>query len=423
MSGLQRPLSHSLVRFDELGECAGRYMIPRVLITHTLLWPNAARLALAFGALNCDVQVLCRRSHPAGKLPSIERSYVYNPFAPLRSLRAALEDADPDLVVPCDDRAVEELHQLYNIVVAPGTLSRRIQELIERSLGKPASYVSVSTRSKLAEIAGSAGVLLPSTEVVMNLIQLREWLHREGFPAVLKADFTSGGDGVAFLHDMKGAEASFMKLSSRPNIATTLGKLGLKFDSYLLRQRLRGIKPKLSVQALIRGKPANCAVACWEGKVIAGIAVEVVAAHSLAGNATVVRIVDGHEMLEAASRIVSYLGMSGFCGFDFMIEETTGLAFMIEINPRATQINHLALGKGRNLPAALRARVAGEPVNDGFSVTDQKVIALYPQEWQRDPHSNFLETDFHDLPEEPELIRFYLKRQSRQFWPRFCKMV
>jgi hypothetical protein len=384
-------------------------MVPRVLITHTLLWPNAARLVTAFDGVGCRAQVLCRRSHPALRLSSLERGYIYNPFAPLRSLRTAIEEANPDLIIPCDDQAVVELHQLYNAPVGSRLSSRRIRDVIERSLGKSKNYEPVVTRSELTTIAMAAGVRVPSTEVIATITQLRRWLCREGLPAVLKADFTSGGDGVAIIHNKKELAAGFKKVANRQSFIMAVGALGLKFDPHLLRQRLLGPKPKLSVQTLVFGKLANCAVACWHGTVIAGIAVEVVATQNPTAHATVVRVVDGREMLEAASRIVNYLGMSGFCGFDFVIEETTGLVFLIEINPRATQINHLALGKGRNLPAALRARVTGEPIDSGPAVTDRDVIALFPQEGLRNQDSNFLMTDYHDIPSEPELLRFYLR--------------
>jgi hypothetical protein len=388
-------------------------MAPRILVTHTLMWPNAARLATAFGAVGCSVQLLCRRMHPALKLPSLRRSFIYNRFAPLRSLRAAIEEGEPDLIIPCDDRAVAEIHQLYNLAAGSGLSNRRIQEVIERSLGKPESYEPIATRSKLAAIAMSAEVLLPRTGIVATTTQLRNWLCREGFPAVLKADFTSGGNGIVIIHDVKHVVAAFRRLSGRQNFVRALGALGLRGDPYLLRQRLLGVTPKLSVQTLVHGKLANCAVACWQGKVIAGIAVEVLAAQKATGNATVVQVVDGKEMLEAASRIVSHLGLSGFCGFDFVIEEPTGLAYLLEINPRATQINHLALGKDRNLPAALGALLAGEPIQDETAITDREIIALFPQELERDPHSSFLTTNYHDVPEEPELVRYYLGTAHR----------
>jgi carbamoylphosphate synthase large subunit len=100
-------------------------------------------------------------------------------------------------------------------------------------------------------------------------------------------------------------------------------------------------------------------------------------------------VVDNPEMFKVAHDVVRWLGISGFCGFDFVIEETSGQAYLIEINPRATQINHLTLGAGRDLAAALRARVADEPVGESQAVTGRDTIALFPQELQRNPQSSW----------------------------------
>jgi hypothetical protein len=78
---------------------------------------------------------------------------------------------------------------------------------------------------------------------------------------------------------------------------------------------------EITVQSFVQGRPANCAVTCWEGKVLAGIAVEVVASVAEVGPATVVRAVDGPEMIAAAERIARRLNLSGFFGLDFMIDE------------------------------------------------------------------------------------------------------
>ena len=51
-----------------------------------------------------------------------------------------------------------------------------------------------------------------------------------------------------------------------------------------------------------------------------------------------------------ARRIAARFGLSGLQGLDFVRDEE-GLPHLIEINPRATQICHLALGS--DLPAAL----------------------------------------------------------------------
>jgi hypothetical protein len=108
------------------------------------------------------------------------------------------------------------------------------------------------------------------------------------------------------------------------------------------------------------------------------------------------------------------LNLSGLHGFDFMLEGETGSAHLIEINPRATQIGHLALGPGRDLPAALYSAFSGEPVHAAPKVTENDTITLFPQEWMRDPASSFLASGYHDVPwEEPELLRACVRKRSK----------
>jgi hypothetical protein len=92
-------------------------------------------------------------------------------------------------------------------------------------------------------------------------------------------------------------------------------------------------------------------------------------------------------------------------GFDFMLEGHTENAYLIEINPRTTQVGHLALGAGHNLPAALYSALSGDGVPATPKVTEKDTIVLFPQEWMRDPTSEFLQSGYHDVPwEEPALV-------------------
>jgi predicted ATP-grasp superfamily ATP-dependent carboligase len=112
------------------------------------------------------------------------------------------------------------------------------------------------------------------------------------------------------------------------------------------------------------------------------------------------------EMAAATAKMVSRLGLSGLHGFDFMLEEESENAHLIEINPRATQVGHLTLGEGRDLPAALYACVSGQPIEPSPKVTESSTIALFPHEWIRNPESPFLQSAYHDVPwSEPALVR------------------
>ena len=163
----------------------------------------------------------------------------------------------------------------------------------------------------------------------------------------------------------------------------------------------------ISVQSYVAGRPANVAVACWRGKVVAHVAVEVMQSAAPFGMATVVRVVDGDAMVATARSICSHFKLSGFHGFDFLIEDESGAAKLIEINPRATQIDHFSLGPGRDLAAALFEVLSGDSVACRSPI-QYRDVSLFPGEWQRDRHSSYLTSTFHDIPtKDAELALYY----------------
>jgi len=415
-------------------------MFPRVLIFHTLDWPNAARLAIAFRAANCRVDALCRKGHPLRVVSCVDRIHAFSLFSPLNSLRNAIEKSQPDFIVPCDDTAVAHLHRLHREVFhettaspsademsiddlrrrvglahrwAKPTLPRAeasagIAKLIERSLGDSRAYQQLALRSQLPEIASGTNALLPRTRIIQTIDELRRWTDEIGLPAVLKTDHSWGGEGVVIAESATHAEAAFVAMSRRPSIMRAMKRVLLNRDPNLLFRKFAETMPAITVQEFIPGKLANTAVACWRGETLAALSVEVVASFCELGSSTVVHPVDNTQMNSTAEELTRKIGISGFCGFDFILEEKTGRAFLLEINPRATQINHLVLGNGHDLPGALRAKIADEPARQAVSITSAQTISLFPQEFKRDPGSSFLASGYHDIPwEEPALIQAF----------------
>ena len=113
-----------------------------------------------------------------------------------------------------------------------------------------------------------------------------------------------------------------------------------------------------------------------------------------------------------------WLAASIFPGFTVSIScsrTKTGNAYLVEINPRSTQVGHLSLGPGRDIPAALYAALSGKAVEVAPRITEKDTIALFPQEWIRDAESPFLRLAYHDIPmEEPELIRDCVSNYQKQ---------
>jgi predicted ATP-grasp superfamily ATP-dependent carboligase len=377
-------------------------MKPTVLIVTTSNWLPTARLAMALARAGCTVDALCPAHHPMGMVRAVRKTYVYRGLAPLTSFAPAVAKTKPDLIVPGDDLATHHLHRLYEREGGRGELSK----LIERSLGAAESFPVVYARTSFIELAQQEGIRAPKTEVVANAHDLRQWASRTGFPAVLKANGTSGGDGVRVVHTFEEAERALRALQAPPMLARAAKRALVDHDQTLIWPSLGRRRSVVNAQEFVAGREATSAVACWEGTVLASLHFEVVHKRDSAGPSSVLRLMENAEMSAAAEKMVRRLKLSGLHGFDFMLEASTGSARLIEINPRATQVGHLTLGPGRDLPAALYAALSAEDIHPAPKVTESDIIALFPQEWMRDPDSGFLQSAYHDVPwEEPELLR------------------
>jgi len=242
-----------------------------------------------------------------------------------------------------------------------------------------------------------------------------------GFPTVLKANGTSGGEGVRVVHTAQEAERAFRRLQAPPIFARVAKRVLLDRDTTLVGQMLSRRQSVVNAQVFIPGREAASSVACWKGNVLAALYFEVLTKQDSTGPASVVRMIQDADMISATEKMVRRLNLSGLHGFDFMLEAQTGKAYLIEINPRTTQAGHLRLGPGRDLPAALHAAISGGVVREATKVTESDTIAFFPQEWLRNPGSAFLRSGYHDVPwEEPELVRVCLRKQ-RSWSARFSQ--
>lgn len=388
-------------------------MKPTVLIFSTTRWFPTARLGMALANAGFTVDAVCLAQHPLAVTKAPRQIFKFSNFAPLGSLKRAIAASSPDLIIPGDDLATHVLHELYRH-------ESRLQPsgicvVVERSLGSPDSFPIVYERASFMQLAQQAEVRIPRTAVIRDSVELQSWMAETGLPLVLKADGSSGGEGVKVVRTAEEAERAFRKLHAPPLVARAAKRALVDRDSSLLWPSLLRRRPVVSSQIFIEGREANSTVACWNGKVLAALHFEVANKKHSTGHATVIRMIEHPEMTHAVEAMVSRLKLSGIHGFDFMLEDKTGHAYLIEINPRSTQVGHLPLGLGHDIPAALMSAVTGSSVRATPAVTANKTIALFPQEWTRDPASPFLQTAYHDVPwDEPELLRDCMQRARKQ---------
>lgn len=389
----------------------------KILLATTNRWPSSSRLMIEFSRVGHFVSIVCPvHGHPSRKVRIFHDTFPYSPLTPLDSLADAIEAAKPDIIIPCDDLAVRHLHRLHSSKRARYAREVDIPALIERSLGPPESYAVVDSRYLLLKIAREEGILTSETSIIGSSADLKQWNSAQPFPWVLKADGTSAGNGVRIAHTLEEARGYFYDLRRPIGLLRSIKRLMVDRDLILEREWLYGVRrvqPAIVAQSFIRGSAANCAVACWKGEVLAGISCEAVSTETPVGPATVVRLVDNPEMMAAARRIARRLNLSGFFGLDFIIEQGTGAAYLIEMNPRCTPPCHLRLGVGSDMVGALSAQLTGKPLAEPVSITQNKLIAYFPQAMLR--NSEYLPASYHDLPEgEKELIQEFI-RPSKTF--------
>src|ERR1700722_19288142 len=382
---------------------------PSVVVVATVHWASTARLCLALAESGIEVIALAPDDHALHGLSGIVvRSIGRTRAHGLSEIIRTVESRPPDLLVPGEEHAINFMRTLYRRAIGgKGRDAGQMAALIEASLGSPSAFVFAAQKSRLVSLAQREGLLVPATTVVDDVRELRRLVAKAQFPLVLKQDGSSGGQGVRIVSNAADAEQSFVELRTsagpRAAVKMALKKLDLSYLDGLYRKR-----PAISLQEYIVGRPANRAVVCHRGEVLAGLSVEALQTSDATGPATVIRVLDSPEMSDAAARMVRHLGLSGFVGFDFMLEAVTGRAYLIEMNGRPTQICHLALDADSDMISALAARLSPVVLRRTIPNIDGPTVALFPQESWRDPDSGYLTTAFHDVPRHvPEFIAAY----------------
>jgi hypothetical protein len=364
------------------------------------------------------VDALCPRKHVLDHAAAISRVFRFSFATPLLNVRRAIAAARADLIVPCDDTARYILSGFHRALAGrhdAGSIEAR--SLIERSLGRHEHFQLAEEKSRLLAALEGSGVRLPRTLPVDSGAALEEACRTLGFPLVLKRDRTSGGSGVAICHTRAEAIREYHRMQTAPTLRDTLRRIMRRSDFSAVRDRFGGRPYAIAAQAYVEGSPANRALSCWQGRVLAGLTVAVLeTSHDKATSpATVVRIIRNEEVDRIAAEVVGRLGMSGICGLDFVMEAGSGAPHFLELNPRATPTCHLGRASDTDLCTALGHAVMGTlPEDDVVTRDTDAPIALFPGELRRNPRSRYLLEGHHAVPWDDPQVLMELLRQSRE---------
>lgn len=379
---------------------------PLVLIAASKWWSLSARLAAAFVRHGCRVSALCPTGHPLQHLSGLDRIERYEGIRSLSSLSRAIASTPFDLVVPCDDGVVEQLHALH--AQEPSQRS-----VIEGSLGDPQSFALVCSRYRLLATALELGIAVPETRRVLSGRDLALWHKNVAPAAVLKIDGESGGNGVRICASLEESLAAWREFSAPQGFATACKRLAVDRDPLALWTRKSWGKREITMQRVIRGRPANCMVASRSGEIVSLVSVVVLATDGPTGAATIIRRVNDQRMAQAAKLLAKRLRLTGFFGLDFMIE--ADIPYLIEMNPRCTQLGHLEFANQSSLVGAFSAHLRGEIPPAPVNPTPVDTIALFPQSLQSlDAGGRLPDGSFLDVPANEPGLTAELKLRP---WP------
>ena len=230
----------------------------------------------------------------------------------------------PAWILPGDDVSLRLLMQL--VVSPPANLVPAVQQelaaLVRRSLGDPAHYLDSVDKALLMPIARRLGVDVPDGEAVAGEDDAVRVATALGYPVIVRPAYGNAGRGVA----------------------RCVGETDV-------REAMRAIRPPMGwapssghpalVQRFVTGQNHNRPALAWEGREVAGFTRMSVRHYpEPSGPGSVSRYRRVPAIAEANRRLLEALGITGFTGTQFLVEEGTGRPFLIEINRRMTPATH-----------------------------------------------------------------------------------
>jgi hypothetical protein len=392
-------------RVQNSGMLSDDGVAPRVMLVATLPWIFPVRFAIVLRDIGFEVEIACPAGHIVQTLIQRPKMHRLRMFSESSDLSKAMKTADPDLVIPCDDRAVSILHKLHR-----DSHDEALKARIEFSLGRPDSYAPIASKSQLLALARRLGLMTPDSKPMGDTTELATMLAQSSYPQVLKRDGTWSGKGVRIVHSHVEALRAWRQLTRRPDLFTA-ARLAFFDGARVFLDRMANAPTAIDCQQFVTGRPANRASLFIDGEEIAGINVLACeTAFGVTGPSSVVQLIEHQDMVQTAKCLGRHLGLSGLCGFDFIISNSDDRAYLLEANPRLTPSAGLAFLDMPFLPQELFKHLASREGRTPQTIINGKTVAFFPDEWGRDPNSPHLDQAHHDVPwEEPGLVKIGFK--------------
>lgn len=326
---------------------------------------------------------------PPGSYAALTRFKHADLLLPRQEIQAKLpsvvgmlaDEFRADLILAGDDIAFAGLARLVGRLPSLA-VSDATRAVLARSM-PPADRASILAKdSDMVMARASAACPSPPSLANPTAPDAARFASEIGFPVLVKRDGFSSGRGVTRCEDtvqLTGAIAIVEAASS---------SFGRGFV----------------VQKFLSGTVYGASVASAEGGCLGAFTFIKHVVHPAPFGPTAVAKARRHEAIIAdVHDICERFGVIGFAGFDYVVD-AKGQAHFLEINPRIMPTSHLGEAFGLDLCAALLAHLRGQPLPlPGPALHDH--VALFPNEWLRDPNSTDAATGLHDEPRDDPNVR------------------
>jgi len=334
--------------------------MPRVLVLALENWLGAARLPRALSVAGFQVSLLCYPNTLISltKFADDRDICVPSDSAEIVAQRilSLVEKNQTRMIIAGDDRAVRFLQHI--VEVAPtGLLPKELTDLARASLPDPSAFKYGDDKEAASRLMDELGVRTPRRQLIWSTGDLREFAAM-GLPIVIKPLTGTAGQGVQILRTQDDVRAAT-------------------------------IDPRSSwmAQQYIVGKSAGSASVALNGDCFATLAYEKTLTYpGETGPASVATRLDHDEFHIWAGAFAKATHFNGFFSPGYMVEDSTGEPYFLEVNSRVVPMATCAARLGLDLCKCLFAKIVGAPIPK-LDPEAPKVIAFYPQELHRDPNS------------------------------------
>ena len=374
----------------------------KILLLSYSPWPSATRMPRELGNAGFEVHVLATSfslitySHDIHSTTELRDPFNHEGLLPV--IQQEIERLRPRLILPVDEISVELLERLFVLLRETSQDSYSFR-CLQRSLFIEARIGEIRSKQAIRDISESCGIRVPAhricetAEEVIEAVKHDPELSSDGHTIVLKADMETGGTAV--------------------RICRSEQQIRMAFDHVTWYVREYNIPNRHVVaERYINGQEVLHPLACLDGAVLADFSLDVLERHPREiGPSSVVRIASYPEIDRICQRFCRKMNFTGFCSFDMIVEAHSGLAYLVDFNPRQVSMLHLGSLAKRNLYQSFYNALAGLPMPTSVTKPFTDTIALFPQELVRDPQSPYLK-GYHDVPwEEPHLVESLAKSQ------------